>query len=198
MSSVEAITMNSLFGDWTNPALVAAIIAGFVSLSVSRRSLYVNAVTVQRSLWIEKLRANLANYSGLVHTLNFKSSFAATDFLSLMRSEEYQSLVREMRDLVPLLMLQLNPAGEIDKNIIFLIDRIRTLTESPLGYELRRADDLLILHGQWLLKAEWEKVKSEARSLPLRLWGAMRSYFYIRRYRKFCARAGDLSWLTPS
>jgi len=44
-----------------------------------------------------------------------------------------------------------------------LLDRLPYLSESAQRHPLlRRGDDLLIAHSQWLLKDEWEKVKREA------------------------------------
>jgi hypothetical protein len=44
------------------------------------------------------------------------------------------------------------------------------LANSRNGEKLRIADDLLIKHSQWLLKSEWEKVKSETRGFVLKRW----------------------------
>ncbi len=73
-----------------------------------------------------------------------------------------------MDELSPLIKLQLNPFGEIDRNIVNLLDRLASraaplLTDNSDPETLFTADKLLIEHSRWLLKAEREKVKSEAR-----------------------------------
>lgn len=50
-------------------ALLSAIIAAVVTLLAADRTRYVNAVTTQRSAWIEKLRNNLAKYSGRIRDI---------------------------------------------------------------------------------------------------------------------------------
>jgi hypothetical protein len=41
-------------------ALIGVIISAIISTIISRRSSYITAVTTQRSIWIDKLRGNIA------------------------------------------------------------------------------------------------------------------------------------------
>jgi len=171
-------------------AFLSAVVAAVVSLWVSARTRYINAVTVQRSEWIERLRTNLAKFSGAALTLHYK--FVEQDGPD--KSEEYLRLIRELNDLIPLVRLQLNPRGNIEQNMIAILLRVPRLTEKKDAKKLLTADDLMIRHSQWLLKAEWEKVKYEAGSCVYKLWCALiKNRLYSWRYRRFCKCAGNLS-----
>jgi hypothetical protein len=61
-------------------------------------------------------------------------------------------LVEKINRLISLVSLQLNPFGEIDKNILTILAKMPALAGSPNGQKLRIADELLIKHSQWLLK----------------------------------------------
>ena len=177
--------------DWSAKevsAVVVAIIAAAISLIgalinvyVSRRSTYLNAVTAERSKWIDKLRSNISTFSGLVRTLYFRLVADKAFF----RTPEYYDLVKQVNGLIPMIKLQLNPAGEIDRRLVSLLDRIPHLAENPESDALIRADTLLIEHSQWLLKAEWEKVKSEARwVVGFGQWAKQTRH--LSAYRRFC------------
>jgi hypothetical protein len=53
----------------------------------------------------------------------------------------------------------------------------------------------LIKHFQWLLKAEWEKVKSETKGTILRVWAVINAHRHLCRYRAFCEGEGSLAKL---
>jgi hypothetical protein len=172
--------------------LISAIISALIAFVTSRKALYVNAVTVERSKWIEKLRNNLAMYSGLAHSVFFKAKLE--DWAEGGKSSpEYYALIRQLQDLRSLLKLQLNPKGKIDQNIIILIDQIYDLSRTwTFGPQLAEGERLLVLHSQFLLKAEWEKVKSEARG-P---WRAISSKYSERQaargYQLFASNEGAI------
>jgi hypothetical protein len=107
-------------------AVSGAIISAFVSAFISRRTNYLNVVTAERSKWIEKLRGNLAEYSAVAHAVFYKAK--NEDWSEGGKtSPEYYALLRELQDLRSLLKLQLNPKGEVDQNVLVLIDRIYEL-----------------------------------------------------------------------
>jgi hypothetical protein len=169
-------------------AALGVVVSVVVSALISRRTNYLNVVTAERSKWIEKLRNNLANYSALAQAVSYQSR--AGDFEEIT-SPEFLKLLREIRDTRSQLKLQLNPRGEIDQNIILVVDRIYDLCrDSTVGRRLDAAERLLILHSQWLLKAEWDKVKAEA-SWSIFGWRKLRETMRLREYRKFAT-------MTPS
>lgn len=166
-------------------AVCGVVISAIISALISGRTNYLNAVTAERSKWIEKLRHNLANYSALAHAISYQS-VAQTELEELV-TPEFLALLRELRDTRSQLKLQLNPRGEIDQNIILLVDKIHDLCrEASASRRLDAADRLLILHSQWLLKAEWDKVKSEA-SWGIWGWQKIQEERRLREYREFAA-----------
>jgi hypothetical protein len=88
------------------------------------------------------------------------------------------------------------PFGPIDKNIIALVELISAFAESNLSIQLIEADNLLIAHSQWLLKAEWEKAKVEAGGLLARMYAPANARLHLRRYRLFCENEGAFAHLT--
>jgi hypothetical protein len=173
--------------------VIAAIISALIAFVTSRKALYVNAVTVERSKWIEKLRNNIATYSAAAHGLFYK---AKTEDWEKGASPEYFAQLRELQDLKSQLKLQLNPRGEIDASIIALVDRFYNLSRKwTVGFELEVTEHLLIEHAQWLLKAEWEKVKTEARGPISSLISKRSERRYLAEYREVAKR--HASFLAP-
>jgi len=173
-------------------AVSGVILSALVSALISRRTNYLNVVTAERSKWIEKLRGNLAKYSAVAHAVFYKAKKEDWE-KGGETSAEYYALLRQLQDLRSLLKLQLNPKGKIDQNIIALIDRIYELSRTwTFGTELTEAERLLVLHAQRLLKAEWEKVKSEARG-PLR-WVVSKysECKSARDYKRFASEEGAI------
>ena len=175
--------------DTTKVALIAlcgVIVSALLAWMSGRKSLYVNAVTVERSKWINALRENIASFSGKLRTLSFRAETKKLD------DEARLTAVAEINNLISLIHLQLNPFGEIEQKVATILERMPMLAEKADGSQLRDADKLLIAHCQWLLKAEWDKVKYEVRSPLMRPWFWLRAKCYLHRYRQFCRCRGNL------
>jgi hypothetical protein len=166
-------------------ALCGVIISAFVAWSTALRGQYVNAVTVERSKWINALRENIASFSGALRTLSFRAETKQLDDNSKIAA------VTEINKLISLIYLQLNPHGTIERNIATVLEQLPALAERADGAALRSKDKLLIAHCQWLLKAEWEKVKYEARWLT-RPWLLIKRQCYLCRYRNFSHNEGRI------
>lgn len=166
-------------------ALCGVAVSAFVAWATALRGQYVNAVTVERSRWINALRENIATFSGVLRTLNFRSETNTLDHNTKVET------VSEINRLISLINLQLNPHGTIEKNIAMILERMPALAEKNDGTALRSRDKLLIRHCQWLLKAEWERVKYEARWLS-RPWLWVKRQWYLVRYRRFSSREGRI------
>jgi hypothetical protein len=167
-------------------ALVGVIIATLVTLLNARRSLYVGAVTAERSKWINSLRENISTFSGKLRTLSYLMATGQVE-----RNQQEQ-IVSEVNKLISMIRLQLNPFGEIDSNILRLLERMPALAEKADPQRISSADDLLIKHSQWLLKAEWEKVKYETRGIFLKLTGRLKARCHLIKYRAFARGDGNL------
>jgi hypothetical protein len=177
------------------PAIIAVcgvLISALIVFVASRKTLYLNAVTSERSKWIDNLRKNIASYSGEVRTLNMM----ATNQYFL--SNGHKQSVEKINALTTLIKLQLNPFNEIDQNLIILLDIIPSLAEQQSSVKLIRNDNLLVMHSQYLLKAEWEKVKFESRGICLKVWLWFKAKCHMRRYRKFCRGEGRIDRVCQS
>jgi hypothetical protein len=178
--------------DWLNlipVAIVAAIIGGSVSYVIAARNVYISSITAERSKWIDKLRINLAAYSAAI---------AHTKLRIVGEQQNQAVLVREkleqVNDLAALIQLQLNPRGVIDQNILRLVETI-VIRSSTTVKLIQRADDLLIAHSQWLLKAEWEKVKYEARGPAYRALHWRDEARFIEAYKGWCSEQPSIDVL---
>jgi hypothetical protein len=138
-------------------ALWGVLWSAFIGYASSRRALYINSVTVERAKWINALRGNIAEFSRYALTLH------GIKTRGLLTSKEAIELIEKLNGLMSLIKLQLNPTGEMDAHIIEIID---TFTQANLGaVDLENTNGLLISHSQWLLKAEWDRVRFEASGL---------------------------------
>lgn len=90
-------------------------------------------------------------------------------------SQAYDEKRNKADGLISLISLQLNPADEggIDKNLIAHLRILVEATEKP-GDEFRKEEKKLVRHSQFMLKEEWEKVKTEARGWIATLWNKVR------------------------
>jgi hypothetical protein len=139
------------------------------------------------------LRNNIAKYAAAAHGVFYK---AKNEDWENGPSVEYFAQLRELQDLKSQLKLQLNPKSEIDTNIITLVDRLYHLSRKwTVGLELEVTEHLLIQHAQWLLKAEWEKVKTEARGPLSHMMSGRRERRYLAEYQEFAKT--QRSFLTP-
>jgi hypothetical protein len=141
-------------------ALCGVIFAAFSAFETGRRSVYISSVTAERSKWVEKLRSNISELLQVRAAINNEQKGKLT----------YDEKRNKADGLVSLISLQLNPSDEdgIDKN---LITHLRILVDATEKCGVFRAEEAkFIRHSQFMLKEEWEKVKSEARGWIAILW----------------------------
>lgn len=136
--------------------VVVALLLGIYNIVGNRRTAFINTVTSERVKWIGKLRENISSYVGLTHYW----------FMSPRDSDpqRFEDILRDLRILRYHITLQLNPNPEaaIDQRIMQLVREIPDIASRPDVIALLDSLDLLASEGQQLLKAEWDKVKSEA------------------------------------
>lgn len=173
-------------------ALAGTITASWLSFVVSRKTVYLNTVTVERSKWIDKLRRNISNVVTLARDMDIKmyldNEFCVTN--------AYLIASKKLTGAMTLVRLQLNPAGHIDSNILSLMDAIDGSIGSQDYDSLER---LIIRHSQWLLKEEWEKVKYESSGFWSRLWSRYKARRRARDYNAFCKTGGAVTdWVKQS
>ncbi|MEK7384334.1 MAG: hypothetical protein AAB262_13750 [Elusimicrobiota bacterium] len=127
---------------------------------INKKTAFINTVTSERVKWLDKLRGNISGFCGLTHTWT-RSEIQGTP--------EKIQILKEIDKLRYLIRLQLNPKSDdgkqnFDKQIEDLVAEIPNLTDVRDRDDLEAAIDKLIVASQSLLKEEWEKVKSEAKS----------------------------------
>ncbi|WP_289156077.1 hypothetical protein [uncultured Salipiger sp.] len=101
--------------------------------------------------------------------------------------------------LISLISLHLNPADEdgIDQNLIAHLRILVEATEKP-GDDFRKEEKKFVRHSQFMLKEEWEKVKSEARGWIATLWNNAQGKKCARRcaYKRFVRE--ELPWASKN
>lgn len=179
--------------------LSGAVGGAIASLLIAGRKLYVTSITIERSKWIEKLRTNLAAYSAELLTYGIKHSLTTQAEKSRRRlfgrapdtSNDLTERFQRIEELSSVIQLQLNPGNQTDRTLIFLLKHCGLFFAGELK-ELNRFNGLLMQHSQWLLKAEWEKVKWEAGGLLYRAWHWSDAGKRARSYRRFLAGEGSV------
>ena len=98
----------------------------------ARRASFINTVTSQRVLWIEKLRQDVSRYVGLTHhwTRSHSENAAYAD-----------ELLKEIDTLRYVIRLRLNPDDTPDRRIAELVKKIPDLTDRSMHDELDVAID---------------------------------------------------------
>ena len=150
---------------------------------VAGRGVYVNSITAERSKWLDKLRESISNFQAAVSTYAFRHNLPVIREQVADQAKLFEEIERTTR-LASAIQLQLNPAGEIDGAILTLV-RAMSVARHGSFQKLAKIDDLLTLHAQWLLKAEWEKVKWEAGGLLHRARHLFDAARRRSRYRAF-------------
>ncbi|WP_448327723.1 hypothetical protein [Sulfitobacter sp. M13] len=189
--------LNELFG-WikSNPAAAATVSAAIIAVCgvifsafsafvTCRMSVYISSVTAERSKWIEKLRSNIAELLQVCAAIS-----------NITEGKRAYDEKRNRADgLTSLISLQLNPAddGGIDNNLITHL-RILFWAAEGAGDEFRREEQKFVRHSPFMLKEDWERVKSEARGWTATLWNEFRGKKCARRWSyERCVRE-ELPW----
>jgi len=184
-------------------AVSGAIFGAITSWIISGRNTYINSITTERNKWIEKLRSNIATFSNryMGGSYEFVVLLKARD--DKVTAEEQGTVFqlpsdidikgfRERDEIAALIRLQLNPGGIIDGHILNLLHlaNSRGIEDAE---RVGRTNALLIAHSQWLLKAEWEKVKFEGGGPLYRLLHLAAPWWHLRKYRTFLKGEGSYS-----
>ena len=145
-------------------ALIGAVVSGLIALVVSRRSTYLIAVTTERSKWIDKLRENIANLLEVCSEICLSAMCDKNDDQTenCLKAKIDPILIAKADRLIALIQMQLNPNNIIDRDIIILLRDLPKAAEKVNRERYRGSEGVLIMHVQFLLKEEWEKVKFEA------------------------------------
>lgn len=156
--------MNYTHWDWQTGATWAAIFATFglgawnlfVGLEGTKKTRFINTVTNQRVLWIEKLREDLAQFLSLAAIM----AADTTRGRPVATAKDNRIALNRLRRVIT---LRLNPADAEDQKIQALLPTIVGLAfdgdrKGLVDAHLNTLADL----SQKMLKLEWDKVKLEA------------------------------------
>ncbi|MGD9885185.1 MAG: hypothetical protein AB7J30_16235 [Hyphomicrobium sp.] len=130
-----------------------------------------NSVTAERVKWINALRENVAELTGLTYNWSASGTWDETSGepgQDKERQKARDETVLKLDRLQMLIKLQLNPIE--DQAIISKLDELRGHTHKFRIDQLKADLSALISMVQALLKDEWEKVKDEARSSLIPRW----------------------------
>ncbi len=165
-------------GNITRDIEVLKIIEGRTNILTSR---YVEVVTNQRILWLEKIRDDISDIVSLARIISFNKKLLEqfydvtiiNEFIIKNKefniSNEYMKKLYEKEEaisklfkLTTKLKLRLNPTD--DEEMIILLSKIEDgLINKISKEEMSKILDELVKLSQSILKVEWEKVKKEVK-----------------------------------
>jgi len=132
---------------------VVGIINMVITIRESRIAPHRAAIAVEIERWRGDVRKSIAEFCGFTRSWSLGT-------VALDKAKERELLLRIdfLRSYIP---LSLNPVGEIEKKILFLLEEIPNYTSPPFDTLNSKINEL---HGlaQSLLKGDWEKAKKEA------------------------------------
>lgn len=172
--------------------IISVIISAVVSTVVSRRSVYINAVTAERSKWIETLRGTVAKMSAAADRVVTLRQAKTIDYAE---SIEWATDTQELHRLMSDLMLRLNPTEPEALNLLKAARKLDAAARLHSSAAVILASEIMVRHAQWVLKAEWERVKEEAAGLlqAPRFW--IRGWQRRKAYNQFLLTDGSLERL---
>jgi len=179
-------------------AIIGVVISAVVSTIVSRRSVYINAVTAERSKWIEALRGTISKLSAAadrVVTLRQAQHAQQAQAADYAESVEWATDTQELHRLMSDLMLRLNPTEHEALNLMKAARKLNAAARLHSSAAVILADEIMVRHAQWVLKAEWERVKEEAAGSLQAPKFCIRRWRRRRAYKQFLLGAGSLQRL---
>lgn len=188
MSWWSQFTQATAVASWFT--LFAAALSALVSYLVARRSVYINAVTAERSKWIEALRGTISKFSGAAGKVSARRRNSDYE-----KSQDWASDTEGLQILLSDLTLRLNPTEPEAQNLLRAAKKLNAAARLHTPAAVILANEIMVRHAQWVLKAEWERVKREASSslqAPVFWW---RKWRRSRAYAAFLQNDGALGRL---
>lgn len=182
----------SIVAGWFAAAAVITVglISAIVSLLVAGRSGYINAVTAERSKWIETLRGTISKFAGAADRIR-----ARRDAKDYLQSKDWAADTEALRTLLADLTLRLNPSEDEARNLLFAAKTLDAAAHLHTTPAVGLANEVMIRHAQWVLKAEWDRVKQEASGPLAAPWFWMKNARRRGKYHRFLRSDGDLGRL---
>lgn len=131
---------------------LTALLTSIYSIYHSRKTTYINAITVSRLKYIENLRKYISEFCALVlHTANTK--------LDDREVKEYNEKINQLRYTI---MLHLNRKDYFDKIFLMQLVNIQNFPEHSKKEEHKNAILKLSNYSQDIFTLEWAGIKLEA------------------------------------
>ena len=139
--------------------IVTVTITAWTTARVASRSVYINSVTAERSKWIDALRKSLADYSAAAERVISRRNDNKYE-----HSAEWATDIQSMRTHLSSLKMRLNPREAMAQNLIDAARKVDQAARLHRWTDVDLASEIMVRHGQWVLKFEWNRVKLEAAS----------------------------------
>lgn len=172
-------------------AMMAAAVSALVSYLVAHRSVYINAVTAERSKWIEALRGTISSYSGTAGKVSARRRLEP----KYEKSSDWATDTEILQKLLSDLTLRLNPTEAEALNLLRAAKKLDQAARIHRPADFILANEIMIRHAQWVAKAEWDRVKQEASGWLATPHYVLRNWRRRRAYRAFLESGGDLKRL---
>lgn len=157
------------FPFWTTVLWTAlgAVVASVITASFTRAT----KISEFRQIWINGLRDDIAEFTGLVAVCNSEAGSANSSFTGEQKErrlkETYQPALVKARVLLMRIHLRINPLhnrhANADREFLTAIDALWDTAKDPLACPNPALDEMLSnaeRHSRLLLKREWEATKS--------------------------------------
>lgn len=167
--------------------IVTSTIAARTTTSVASRSVYINSVTAERLKWIDSLRRSIAEYSGVAERVLSRRTDP-----KYVNSIEWTTDIQSLRTHLSNLKLRLNPREPAAQNIISAARKLDQAARIHRWADVNLAGEIMVRHGQWTLKFEWNRVKLEAASGAEKRELKKLKAELDKEYRAFLASDGSL------
>lgn len=172
-------------------AIFAALVSALVSYLVAHRSVYINAVTAERSKWIEAMRSTISSYSGLAG----KMSARQKQDPKYQKGAEFAADGELLQKLLSDLTLRLNPTEQEARDLLRVAKKLDQTVRLHRQVDYTLVNEIMIRHAQWVTKAEWEQVKREASGVLAGPYFLYRKWRRGRAYLAFLKSDGSLDQL---
>lgn len=138
-------------------SFITALITTRTTSRVASRSVYINSVTAERSKWIDALRRSIADFSGAAERVISRRHDPKYE-----HSSDWAADVQTLRTHLSSLKMRLNPREASSQDLITAARKLDQAARIHRWADVELATEVMVRHGQWILKFEWNRVKMEA------------------------------------
>jgi hypothetical protein len=141
-------------------ALTATAITPFVSIAIAKKQIRANVVSTNRQAWINALRDDLAELFELAIAHFYLREGTLTGEEGFKYGYEQRTRLRRLQNRI---RMRLNPDESLSKELLVLIENVRSLSVAKNTDEADAFEQALedaIVKAQQILRTEWKRVKA--------------------------------------